>query len=181
MIRPADGRSTPPSRLSSVVFPQPLGPMIATASPVRTSHVFSRSAWTSSAAVWYRLLTPDTVTVTPLFLNIPIPNPEPLRTITPSRQRATNSRCLASICPRSPHPDSLRSLHRSVRGITIDPPAEPRRNAHQQAHHDQRHPRCQRRQDQPRRQQLHDRPNLPQRPYVIGEPEAGERCRSRAE
>src|SRR5262252_3974100 len=69
-IFPAVGRSTPPSRLRSVVFPHPLGPMIATASPVCTSHELSRRAWTSSAAVVYRLLSPDTVTFTPLFRNI---------------------------------------------------------------------------------------------------------------
>src|SRR3989442_10260021 len=69
-IFPVVGRSTPPSRLSSVVLPQPLGPMMATASPFFTSHVLSRSACTSSAAILYRLLTLSTRTSTPLCSNI---------------------------------------------------------------------------------------------------------------
>jgi hypothetical protein len=48
---PPVGRSTPPSRLSSVVLPQPLGPMMATAWPGSTDQSRPRSAWTSSAAV----------------------------------------------------------------------------------------------------------------------------------
>src|SRR5213078_4460981 len=83
-MRPVVGRSTPPSRFSSVVLPQPLGPMIATASPVFTSHELSRSACTSSAAVLYCLLTPAIATFTPLCLNMgfstnpysPIRNPQ---------------------------------------------------------------------------------------------------------
>src|SRR3989442_15194778 len=69
-IFPVVGRSTPPSRLSSVVLPQPLGPMMATASPFFTSHVLSRSACTSSAAIVYFLLTLSTRTSTPLCSNI---------------------------------------------------------------------------------------------------------------
>src|SRR5215470_11206888 len=127
-IFPVVGRSTPPSRLSSVVFPQPLGPMIATASPVRTCHELSRSAWTSSAAVQYCLLTPVTVTLTPLFLNT--------------------------------RPSALCPLHRPVCSIAVHPPTEPRRDAHQQNHHEQRHPGHQRLDDEPRREQLDDGANL---------------------
>jgi len=44
--------------------------MIATASPLRTSHELYRNAWTSSAAILYRLLTPSTRTSTPVCSNI---------------------------------------------------------------------------------------------------------------
>src|SRR5215471_2846099 len=42
VILPADGTSSPPSRFSSVVLPEPLGPMKATKSPVYSNHARSR-------------------------------------------------------------------------------------------------------------------------------------------
>jgi hypothetical protein len=45
---PAEGRSSPPSRFSSVVLPDPLGPMKATKSPASTSRFRPWSTWISS-------------------------------------------------------------------------------------------------------------------------------------
>ncbi|OLD37219.1 MAG: hypothetical protein AUI57_11715 [Candidatus Rokubacteria bacterium 13_1_40CM_2_68_8] len=45
---PADGTSSPPRRFSSVVLPEPLGPMNATKSPASTSRFNPWSTWISS-------------------------------------------------------------------------------------------------------------------------------------
>src|SRR2546429_9074326 len=55
-IRPAVGRSTPPMRFSSVVFPHPDGPWTATSSPSATCMSRPRSAITSDFPVRYTLI-----------------------------------------------------------------------------------------------------------------------------
>src|SRR6059036_3692373 len=55
-IRPAVGRSIPPMRLSSVVFPHPDGPWTATSSPSATCMSRPRSAITSDFPVRYTLI-----------------------------------------------------------------------------------------------------------------------------
>src|SRR5437867_12647738 len=56
-IRPAVGRSIPPMRLSSVVFPHPDGPWTATSSPSATCMSRPRSAITSDFPLRYTLIT----------------------------------------------------------------------------------------------------------------------------
>src|SRR6266567_2966013 len=48
-IAPADGRSRPPRRCNSVDLPHPLGPMMATVSPVATSRSTPSTARTTAA------------------------------------------------------------------------------------------------------------------------------------
>src|SRR5712692_2001232 len=55
-IRPAVGRSIPPIRFSSVVFPHPEGPWTATSSPSATCMSRPRSAITSDFPVRYTLI-----------------------------------------------------------------------------------------------------------------------------
>src|SRR5881409_3507522 len=55
-IRPAVGRSIPPMRFSSVVFPHPDGPWTATSSPSATCMSRPRSAITSDFPVRYTLI-----------------------------------------------------------------------------------------------------------------------------
>src|SRR2546428_14071730 len=55
-IRPAVGRSIPPIRLRSVVFPHPEGPWTATSSPSATCMSRPRSAITSDFPVRYTLI-----------------------------------------------------------------------------------------------------------------------------
>ena len=55
---PAVGTSRPPSRLSSVVLPEPLGPMKATNSPAATSRSSPRRTWMSSSPRRYVLSRP---------------------------------------------------------------------------------------------------------------------------
>ncbi len=57
-ISPAVGRSSPPSRYSSVDLPQPLGPIIATVSPRATSRSTSSTARTKLASRPYSLRSP---------------------------------------------------------------------------------------------------------------------------
>ena len=57
-ISPADGRSRPPSRCSSVDLPQPLGPITATVSPAATSRSTLSTARTSPAPRPYSLRSP---------------------------------------------------------------------------------------------------------------------------
>ena len=49
-IRPAVGSSIPPTRFSSVVFPEPDGPSSTTNSPGQISRSTSLSAWTDDRA-----------------------------------------------------------------------------------------------------------------------------------
>src|SRR5206468_10605734 len=55
-IRPAVGRSIPPMRFKSVVFPHPDGPWTATSSPSATCMSRPRSAITSDFPVRYTLI-----------------------------------------------------------------------------------------------------------------------------
>ena len=55
VMLPEVGRSSPPRRLRSVVFPEPLGPMNATNSPLSTSRFSPWRTWISSLPRWYFL------------------------------------------------------------------------------------------------------------------------------
>ena len=59
---PASGRSKPATRFSSVLFPDPDGPVISTTSPGSSASDTSDSAWTRSPK---RFETPSTTTSTP--------------------------------------------------------------------------------------------------------------------
>src|ERR1035438_1373081 len=57
---PADGTSSPPSKFSNVVLPDPLGPMNATKSPRSTSRFSPFRTWISSPPRVYFLSRPRT-------------------------------------------------------------------------------------------------------------------------
>src|SRR4051812_10202486 len=65
----------------------------------------------------------------------------------------------------------LRALHRTMRGMPVDPPAETGGHTDEQEDEQERDPRGQQRDDEMRRQQLHDRADLAQLPHVVGEAE----------
>ncbi len=62
VIVPADGTSSPPIKFSNVVFPDPLGPMNATKSPLSTSRFKPLRTWISSPPRAYFLSRPRTWT-----------------------------------------------------------------------------------------------------------------------
>jgi hypothetical protein len=68
-----------------------------------------------------------------------------------------------------------------VRRIAVHPPAESRRDAHEQTHHNDRHPQRKRFDHEPRRQQLYDGSDLAQLPNVVRQTETGEQRRRGAE
>src|SRR6267378_2734946 len=61
-IVPADGTSSPPSKFSKVVLPDPLGPMNATKSPLSTSRFSPWRTWITSPPRAYVLSRPRTCT-----------------------------------------------------------------------------------------------------------------------
>src|SRR5215472_7526063 len=61
VMLPAEGTAKPPRRLSSVVLPEPLGPMKATNSPCSTSRFSPCRTWISSPPRWYLLSSPLTL------------------------------------------------------------------------------------------------------------------------
>src|SRR3990172_9092659 len=68
VMLPALGTSSPPSRLRSVVLPEPEGPMKATNSPLSTSRFRPWSTSISSLPRWYFLSRERTCTRLPLLL-----------------------------------------------------------------------------------------------------------------
>src|ERR1700682_1877537 len=71
-IVPAEGTSSPPSKFSNVVLPDPLGPMNATKSPLSTSRFRPWRTWISSPPRAYFLSKPRTWTK---LAELPLPSP----------------------------------------------------------------------------------------------------------
>src|SRR5687768_13710575 len=67
-MRPLDGTSSSPMRFSSVLLPQPEGPMMEMNSPARTSRLMPASATVSMLSVRYNFSTCSSLIITASFL-----------------------------------------------------------------------------------------------------------------
>ncbi len=70
LTRPASGRSSPPTQLSNVVFPEPERPVTATMLPAAATRSTPRSARTSSAPVRNERDNPSTTTIASSVLTV---------------------------------------------------------------------------------------------------------------
>src|SRR5262249_20520062 len=105
-------------RLSSVVLPEPLGPMKATNSPFSTSRFSPCRTWISSPPRWYLLSSPRTLIrlepfLTPSTRTMLLPPPT-VSLLLPGR-RAGSRRRPRPICPRARCPPSLRHRRHALR------------------------------------------------------------------
>src|SRR5262245_43279196 len=107
---PSDGTSSPPSRFSRVVLPEPLGPMNAMNSPASTSRLRPWSTWISSPPRRYVLPSPRARIKTS-----PLPRPSILTINAPSVYELASAG--GAPAPRRPAARTALALH--ARGLTV--------------------------------------------------------------